>query len=100
MVSRENYNFYWRDVKTDKILADTDIFEKGKEYSLSLELPCEFDQRSSFGGESHHYAYEKDFHGKVGGVAFTDKDYVVEGNKIIIKDIYSRICIDRPDSMN
>jgi hypothetical protein len=97
MVSRENYNFYWRDVKTDKVLADTDIFEKGKEYSLSLELPCEFDQRSSFGGESHRYVYEKDFHGEVGGVAFTDKDYVVEGDKIIIKDIYSRICIDRPE---
>lgn len=64
---------------------------------MSLELPCEFDQRSSFGGESHRYVYEKDFHGEVGGVAFTDKDYVVEGDKIIIKDIYSRICIDRPE---
>lgn len=97
MVSRENYNFYWRDQATGKVLTATDVFEKGKEYSLSLELPCEFDQRSSFGGESHCYVYEKDFHGEVGGVAFTDKDYVVEGDKIIIKDIYSRICIDRPE---
>ena len=98
MISRENYNFYWRDVETGEILTDSDIFEKGKEYSLTLELPCEFDQNSGYDKETYqHYVYEEDFNGVVGGVAFTDEDYVIEGDKIIVKDIYSKICIDRPE---
>lgn len=98
MISRENYNFYWRDVETGKILTDTDVFEKGKEYSLSLELPCEFDQNDwGMKEEYHHYMYEEDFEGMIGNVKFTKEDYVVKDNKIIIEDIYSKICIDRPE---
>ena len=97
-ILRGNYDFYWRDVETGKILANTDIFEKGKEYSLTLELPCEFDQCTDYDtGTYYHYIYEKDFHGEVGGVTFTANDYMIEDDKIIVKDIYSKICIDRPE---